>query len=87
MSTYVTSIPPFSPTDLHMPLTLPHIHDFFIIMYMHVYTHIHAHTRTCLLSSFSVTHMCICLGMTTWDWVAHPWRKLILPLSAAISCL
>lgn len=32
----------------------------------------------------------MCLGLMTWYWItyhgAHPWRRLVLPLSAAIDC-
>lgn len=34
--------------------------------------------------------MCTCLGLTTWERIthqAHPWRRLILPLSVSINCL
>lgn len=34
--------------------------------------------------------MYMCLGVTTWDWIIYPstppWKSLILPLSAAITC-
>lgn len=39
-------------------------------------------------AEFSTAHEYISLGLPTWDWItyqgAHPWRRLILPVSASI---
>lgn len=34
------------------------------------FTHILTHTHT-LLREFSISPMCICLGMTIWGWITY----------------
>lgn len=69
------------------------IHDLLVIIFTCVYVcvYICVYMNTWLyniLNMFTAACMFMCSEFTTWDWAncvgIHPWRKLILYLSAAI---
>lgn len=72
---------------------LPQIHYFLLLklLLLYMYTYTHMHTHICVytrLSSFIAVCVYRCLGLTTWGHQgAYPWRKLVIPLLAAIYCL
>lgn len=74
-------------------LVCPQIHYFLLLklLLLYMYTYTHMHTHICVytrLSSFIAVCVYRCLGLTTWGHQgAYPWRKLVIPLLAAIYCL
>jgi hypothetical protein len=70
--------------------SLSQVHDPVSLQLLHTHTHTHTHTYV-LLSPCRVAGVDMWLWMTTSYWMtyqwAQPWRRLILPLSAAIDGL
>ena len=61
---------------LCLPFTPYQVYASFFFNYHHIH----------MLNLFSVAHLCMCLGLTAWDWIAHQeirhCRKLRVLISA-----
>lgn len=65
-------------THSHMHI---HTHKRTCITHTHMYTHTHICTHTHmyrLLCLLSFAHLCMCLWLTTWDWIAYSTEEDLL---------